>query len=278
MKKKQLQIVPCTAIIIAKNEAKMIANCIETVRWCQHILVVNNGSQDETAAIATKLGASVLDFDSDNFAELRNAALKHVSTEWLFYIDADERVTPRLFQEIAVHIETNTAQALSMHRENVCYGHTLNYGGWAEDRVTRVFKHKALQEWTGSIHESPQFEGELKLLHTPLLHLTHRSTQQNLLKSAEWTIKEAELLAEKRTAPVTFSTLLRKGIMEFVRRGLFQRGYKDGMAGMVEALVQGINRVLVYIQVWELQQTPSVAEKYQLVEQEVVEQWKQTPL
>jgi (heptosyl)LPS beta-1,4-glucosyltransferase len=263
-----------TGIIIAKNEAAMISNCIDSLRWCDQIIVVDNGSTDATAEIAGNAGARVIHHATQDFAQQRNVALKYVKTDWIIYLDADERINPRLYQEIAVNIETDAADVLQFNRQNICYGQQLAYGGWEVDTVTRVFKKTALTKWTGSIHESPEYQGTVKLLHTPLLHLTHRSTADNLHKSAEWTIKEARLLAEKQTQPVTLITLFRKGCMEFLRRAYFKQGYKDGMAGLVEALVQAMNRVMVYIQVWELTQTPSLEEKYANYEQQIADQWK----
>lgn len=263
-----------TAIIIAKNESKMISNCIDSVRWCDQVIVIDNGSTDDTTAIAENAGARVIRHISEDFSQLRNVGLKYVKTDWILYIDADERISPRLFQEISVNIETNEADVLQFSRQNICYGTIFSHGGWQHDIVTRVFKKSALIGWQGLIHESPQFEGTTKLLHTPLIHFTHRSTQENLRKSADWTIKEAELLAAERTEPVTLMTLVRKGLMEFIRRAYIQKGYKDGMPGLIEAVVQGLNRVMVYIQVWELMQVPSIEEKYQKHELDLASQWK----
>ena len=95
-----------------------------------------------------------------------------------------------------------------------------------------------------------------------------------LLKTAAWTPIEAQELYKSGIQPVTLLTLLRKGFMEFLRRGFLKQGYKDGMTGLVEAVIQGINRVLVYIQVWELQQQPSIPERYQKKEAEILSLWK----
>ncbi len=263
-----------TAIIIAKNEAEMIANCIETVRWCDAILVIDNGSQDETAQLAENLGCRVIKFETESFSELRNKALGYVKTDWIFYLDADERVIPALSQEILVHAETNSGTAFQMNRKNILYGYEFNYGGWQKDMVTRVFKTNAFVGWTGKVHESPQYKGELVVLHNSLLHLTHRNTALNLQKSAEWTPIEAELLAQTITKPITLITIIRKGVMEVVRRAIFKQGYKDGLVGWIEALVQGMNRALVYIQVWEKQQLPSISSRYTQKEIEIAKDWK----
>lgn len=263
-----------TAVIIARNEEKMILECMETLRWCENILVIDNGSTDATVKTAEAAGAKIISFTSQSFARVREEALKHVETDWLFYVDADERVTPTLAKEIAVNIETGTASALRMHRKNYFFGHPFAYGGWQNDVVTRAFRVADLEGWTGEIHESPEWKGEVRELTSPLLHFTHRSVVDNLKKSAEWTPKEAKAFIDAKIETVTFKTILRKGIMEFWRRAIRDKGYKDGTVGLIESLIQAINRMWVYIQIWELQQKPSIPERYSYLEEEIQKKWK----
>lgn len=263
-----------TALIIAKNEEKMLAACLESLAFCQKIIVLDTGSNDQTAKIAEDYGCQVIGFAHDSFAKLREKASSLVETEWLFYIDADERVTPNLAKEILLHIEQNDCQVMTLNRENICYGTKLNFGNWQRDAVTRIFKKENLKAWQGEIHESPIFAGQEVQLKNKLVHLTHRKTQDNLRKSAEWTIKEARALEAAMVKKVNLGLILRKGIMEFYRRAFKHQGYKDGMPGLIEALVQAINRMIVYIQVWELQQKPSLETRYQKIEQELKKLWR----
>ena len=263
-----------TAIIIAKNEESVLANCLETLAWVNKVIVIDNGSTDTTAQIAESFGAKVIHFEHSSFARLRNEALKQVETGWLIYIDSDERVTPILAKEILVHIETSGADVLSMKRHNICYGQNFNHGGWENDVVTRVFTKKSLKKWQGKVHETPIYKGKEIKLRTPLIHLTHRNTTQGLNKTIQWTKIEAELLFKANSSKVNFFTLIRKGFMEFFRRAIIKQGYKDGLAGLIESMVQGINKVLVYIQLWELQQTPSLEEQYRRHEIEIMKEWE----
>lgn len=265
-----------TAVVIVKNEAKMIESCLDTLWWCDQVLVLDSGSTDKTAELAEKAGARVIGYAHDSMAELRNEALKQVKTEWLFYVDADERVTPTLAKEIMVKLETSQPAALRMARQNVHYGRIMQHGGWQHDWVTRVFNKENLDGWQGKIHESPQFKGQAVNLQSPLIHLTHRQTVANLQKTITWTPMEAELLHQAEAKPVKLMTILRKGIMEFLRRGIFQAGYKDGLEGWIEALVQGMNRSLVYIQLWEKQRSPSLKKTYQQFEEKIKQLWQQT--
>lgn len=262
-----------TALIIAKNEEKMIANCLATLQWCDHVIVLDAGSDDRTPDLAKQAGAQVVHFQSTSFARKREKIASMAKTEWVFYIDADERVTPQLAQEIQVHIETTDQNALAMNRQNIMFGQAFLHGGWSPEWVTRVFRTEQLKGWEGDIHESPIFEGSAVQLHTSLIHLTHRQTTDGLQKTISWTPIEAKLLAESGVAAVTFWTILRKGLMEFWRRGIWRQAWKDGQAGSIEALIQAINRMLVYIQVWEHQQHPSLPERYDAIEKEVAQQW-----
>ncbi len=265
---------PITAVIIAKNEESMLPGCLNSLRWCQEILLIDTGSTDKTAEIAEQQGAKVIHFQHPSFAKLRNEAVKHVSTEWFIYIDADERVTPTLAKEIGVTIETKQTAALSMARRNIFFGTELMYGGWAEDTVTRAFHKSADVEWFGDIHESPRYQGECVALKSQLVHFSHRNVSSGLIKSAAWTPIEARLLADSSIPNVNLLTVLRKGFGEFLRRVIKYRGYKDGQVGLMEATIQAINRMLVYIQVWERQQSPTIADKYQKLEQELADMWK----
>jgi glycosyltransferase involved in cell wall biosynthesis len=254
----------------------MLPACLETLTWCDEILVIDCASTDQTPQIAEKYGARVIGFDHYSFAKIRNKALESINTDYLFYIDADERVTPALAKEILVHLENQDCQVMEINRENICYGRKFNHGNWQNDRVLRVFHRDSIKAWQGEIHESPIFSGHVCQLNHQLIHLTHRSTQENLFKSANWTIKEASLIAaSKDCKKVSFVTILRKGIMEFYRRAFKFQGRKDGMAGLIEALVQGINRMLVYIQVWELQEKPSLEDRYHKHEMQIKKLWKQ---
>ena len=265
-----------TAIILTKNEAGMLHACLACLDWCEEIIVIDGASTDDTVKIAENFGCKVLQFEPQSFARRREKALDFVKTDWLFYVDADERVSPELATEILQKLSLGKTEVFGMRRDNVCYGQHLQYGGWQKDFVTRVFKKTALKGWQGEIHESPIYHGQMELLEHSLLHLTHRSTQENLQKSAAWTIREAELLAAKEKKPVTAKTLLRKAFMEWWRRFLLAKGYKDGMVGWVEALVQAMNRLMVYIQVWELQQKPSLVDRYKHEEEKVRQAWQQS--
>lgn len=262
-----------SALIIAKNEELMIENCMKSLAWCSEIIVVDDGSVDDTRKIAENYGARVISFKHSSFSRLREEALKRATSDWVIYIDADERVTPTLAKEIKVMIETSNAQAFRISRDNIYYGKNFVGGGWQDDKVERVFEKGSLMGWAGDVHESPNYKGDLIDLKTKLIHFTHRDTVSGLIKTAHWTPIEAKALYKSGVGRVTFTTLIRKGFMEFLRRAIFKKGYKDGMEGIVEATVQGINKILIYIQIWEMQQRPSIVSRYEKKESEIINLW-----
>jgi (heptosyl)LPS beta-1,4-glucosyltransferase len=265
---------PITAIILTKNEEQMIVNCIETVKWCQEVIVIDSQSTDSTIQLAKRSGAIVYSTDKQSFAERRNYGLSKVRTPWVLYIDADERVTPQLMNEIREAIQDENITALRVGRKNVHYGRLMNHGGWQHDRLERIFRVTELKGWSGKVHESPEYSGQVKELSESLIHLTHRNMVDGLRKTIEWTSDEAELLFRAKHPPVTVTTLIRKSVMEFFRRAILWKGRKDGIEGWIEAMVQGMNKFIVYQRLWELQQKPSLEEKYHNLDKDIIQQWQ----
>ena len=256
-------------IIIARDEAANLRQLLPSLDWAARVIVIGNHCTDDSQQVALRLGAQWRDSESESFAQIRSEILPEIATQWVFYLDADERVTPKLWHEIEQKLINSAGiAAYTIRRQDYHYGELMAHGGWQNDEVTRIFRLSCLHGWTGTIHESPDFEGRAEKLHMPLLHFTHRDTASNLAKSSRWTIKEAELLAASGVY-VTRLTIVRKMLMEFYRRFWRDQGWRDGMAGFVEALVQACNRAFVYIQVWELSQNPTILQKYQLLEQKV---------
>lgn len=264
-----------SAIIIAKNEEMMIANCIDTLRWCDEIIVIDDHSSDRTPELAQQAGAIVLKNEGKTFASARNTGKDAANGQWLFYVDADERVTPALMRAIrSVLHDQESAVAYQIPRRNIHYGSWLQYGGWGTDAVVRLFRKSALKAWRGDIHEHAEIAGTEKRLSEELIHLTHRSVKDGLEKSIHWTAIEARLLFESGHKPIGMFRLLSIPIRSFFYRMIRLRAFKDGAPGWIEAMVQAMNRFLVYAQLWELQQKPTIPEQYAKYEQDIAKLWQ----
>ncbi|GAG55883.1 unnamed protein product [marine sediment metagenome] len=269
-----------SVIIIAKNEEEMIGDCLKSVAWADEVILVDTGSTDKTLEIAKKnlSKIKIVKTKKGSFSDWRNLGFRKSTGDWVLYIDADERVSTKLKKEILSTINypqtrTPCTRTSSMYgkssvrgkqlsaissfripRKNFYFGKRVRYGGSWPDYVIRLFKRKNFIRWKGIIHESPKFKGNLGTLESPLIHLTHRNMTSCLEKSLEWTRLEAKLFYQAKHPPVTWWRLLKVAGQEFFKRVILLQGFRDGLVGMIEAGVQAINRLMVYIQLWEMQQ------------------------
>ena len=131
-----------TAVIIAKNEEKMIADCLDSVRFCDEIVVVDTGSTDNTVKLAKEKNAKVLHHEMTNYADIRNKGKEHAKNDWIFYIDADERATKELAEHIKKIIHNTSFSAFKIKRKNLYFGgHEWPY----IEKLERVFKKDKLK-------------------------------------------------------------------------------------------------------------------------------------
>lgn len=263
-----------TAVIIARNEESMIANCIDTLHWCNSVLVLDTGSSDRTTQISEQMGAQVAKARGHNFSQWRNEAAALVTTPWIFYIDADERVTPQLAKSLLSRLKRGDYDAYTLHRNNIMWGRWFQYGGWHTDNLLRVVRKNRLKGWVGEVHEHAEVIGRVGQIEEPLVHLTHRSLYDGLKKSIEWTDVEAKLLLQANHPKVGPLRLCKIVLFDLINRIVLKRAWKDGVEGVVEAMIQSMNRFLVYTRLWELQQKPTIPERYQRIESEILKQWK----
>lgn len=239
-----------SAIIIAKNEAPRIERCLSTVGFADERIVVDNGSADDTARLAKKTAHVVKSFSSD-FSHLRNLGARKAKGMWLLYIDADEQVSDELKKEILEKIndEGLRMKGYFITRQNYYLGTK-----WpTRDKMIRLIKKEALQQWTGSLHEHPEIAGVVGQLEEPLIHDTHRSLSDMIAKTNEWSDIEAKLRFDQHHPQVTWWRLLRVMLTGFWQSFIREGGWKAGVVGWIESLYQGFSMFITYAKLWELQ-------------------------
>lgn len=243
-----------SAVIIAKNAEEMIADCIDSVSFCDEIIVVDNGSSDRTIELAKHLGARIYEKKSDNFSDLRNFGLEKVRTKWVFYIDSDERADKELVLSIknkVLSIKGDKLAAFRLKRKNFYFG----AHEWpAVEEHVRIFDKKSLKKWEGALHESPKFEGEVGGLNGFLRHYTHRDLSAMVEKTAEWSGVEAELRFKSNHPKMNTWRFFRVMLTAFYDSYVRQKGYKAGTAGVVESVYQAFSIFITYARLWEMQE------------------------
>lgn len=241
-----------SAIIVAKNEEARIEDCIESLKFCFEIILVDNSSTDKTELIAKKQGAFVVSSNTASFAELRNIGLRKATGDWILYIDADERVTPELEQNILKTISSNSEfHAFTVERENYYLG---DHKWPTTERLERLFLKKYLKEWYGELHESPRVEGKIGTLDGVLKHFSHRNLTEMVNKTIVWSDVEAQLRYDNRHPKISWWRLYRVIISGFWNSYISQNGWKAGTAGLIESIYQSFSMFITYAKLWELQQ------------------------
>lgn len=240
-----------SGIIIAKNAENLIADCIDSLSFCEEIIVVDNRSEDRTKEIAEKMGAKVFVHKSHDFSEARNIGLKKASEEWVIYVDSDERVTKELASEIKSKVSLENFSAFTVKRKNFYLG---NYEWPYIEKIERFFKKDKLAGWTGDLHESPVVQGSIGELDGYLLHYTHRDLTSMLEKTIAWSRIEAELRLNKGHPKMTWWRFPRVMLTAFFDFYIRQGGWRVGTVGLIESLYQSFSIFITYARLWEMQQ------------------------
>lgn len=243
-----------SVIILTLNEQENICECLESVSWADEKIVIDAGSVDKTAAIARRFSALVFTNKFLDFSRQRNFGLSKAKGDWVFYLDADERVSPKLVLEIKEKIKSADFTSYKIPRLNIFFGKLMKHGGWYPDYQHRLFRKDSLIKWVGLVHESPEYKGKFGYLKNNLIHLSHQSIAAGFHKSRQWTKIEADLLFKHNHPPVKLLNLIKVSAGEFIDRFFLKKGILDGQVGFLEAIIQAYNKFLIYGQLWEKQQ------------------------
>ncbi len=242
-----------SAIIIAKDEEKVISRCIESLSWCKEIIVIDNNSSDKTAQLAKQLGVKVYTSDIQNdFAKLRNFALTKTTNTWALFIDADEVVSPELASEINnLKLADNNYDGFCVHRTDFWHGKEIKYGETGQAKFLRLAKVRA-SKWRRAVHENWSVEGEVFTLKNPIFHYPH-PTLSEFLKDINFysTLHaEANFKEEKRS---NILKILSLPILKFINNYFLKLGFLDGLEGFVIASFMSLHSFLGWSKLWFIQ-------------------------
>lgn len=229
---------PLIAVILTKNEAENIADCVADLRsWVDTVVVWDSGSEDGTQALARQAGALVVERPFDNFANQRQAVLETVEAEWILFIDADERATPAFADEVCANIKQSHIDGFWVPRRNFIVGNEMRFGGYYPDYQLRLFRRKKAQyDRARTVHELVQIDGEVGHLQEPLIHYNYVDWEQFHAKQQQYVNYEAKILAERGIRPRPHNFVLQP-LREFSRRALWLQGWRDGVPGLQLALL-----------------------------------------
>ncbi len=246
-----------SVIILTKNEEEMISECIDSLVRLKdkEILVIDDGSIDDTISIAQFKKATVITHKKRSFAEARNFAATRAVGDWILYLDADERLSEDLVYEINELLNKDDLDiGYYITRVNYYFGKK-----WPkEEQLVRLIRKKFLIGWYGEVHESPKINGTINSLKHPLFHYTHRDISEMLENTIEWSEIEAKLRYQSNHPKVVWWRFFRVMLTTFSDYYFSQGGWKVGTVGLTESIYQTFSIFITYARLWEMQNTKKV--------------------
>jgi glycosyltransferase involved in cell wall biosynthesis len=238
-----------SAIIITKNEADNIAECLDSVAFADERIVVDSGSDDDTVAIAKAKGARVEFHAFEGFGRQFNHALSLAQGEWVFSIDADERVSAALALELQQAMKEGMADGYEMPRLSTFCGREMRHSGWYPDYVLRLWR-RSRARWTEDlVHPRPVCDGPVARLRQPLHHHPVLRIGQALARMDHYSTLAADMLVA-RGKRVSFASGITHGLWTFLRTYLLRGGFLDGHEGFLLAVANAEGTYYKYMKAW----------------------------
>jgi len=240
---------------MAKNEEREIEDCIKSVSWTDEVILLDDFSTDNTAAIAEKLGARIIQRKLDIEGRHRNFGYSQTKNEWVMSLDCDERVTPELAQEIketfAAPISHN---GFTIPFKTYIGDYWIQHGGWYPASKVRIFKRDEFKYEESEVHPRAFMDGTCGHLTKDIIHYSYIDIHDFVQKQNSQTTLEARKWCNDKRK-IGFGKAIRKSIDRFLRAYLRKKGYKDGFYGFILAYFGGFYQFQTYVKYWEMKQT-----------------------
>lgn len=241
-----------SAVVLVKDQSKQLKECLESLSWCEEVIVVDDYSVDDSLIVAQKFGARVFQRSlNNNFSQQRNFGLEKAKNQWVFFVDADEIVSSALAKEIYELITQflPTSNGFYIKRTDYLWGRRLEHGEVGSKKLLRIGK-KGKGEWVGSVHEEWRIFGEVGVFKNELSHYPHQSIKEFLSEINRYsTLRSQELRQKNITYPMMSIVIFPLG--KFFLNYLIRRGFQDGIPGIMVALMMSFHSFLVRVKLWQ---------------------------
>lgn len=247
-----------SVIIITKNEEQNIAQCLESVSWADEIVVIDAESTDQTVAFARRFTQHVFVEPWKGFSAAKSLALSRATSEWILWIDADERVTPELALEIQEMLRKDSGffDGFRIARRAYFLGKWIRHCGWYPGYVLRLFRKSHARFSNSSVHESVLLEGSLGTLRNDLLHFTDNDLDHYFVKYNNYTTLAAQdLLGQGRDAGLI--DLFIRPLIAFLKMYVVKLGFLDGLHGLILCKFSASYVFTKYAKLWHLEMVQS---------------------
>lgn len=224
-----------TAAVIARDEERMLGDCLESIAFAdERLVLVDTATTDRTREVGRLGGARVEERAFDNFAAQRDAALHLATGDWVLFVDADERVSAALREEVLTTIQRPLGRrGFWIPRHNYLMGHVVRHAGWFPDYQLRLLERCAAHfDPTRPVHELALVDGPIGHLREPLIHFNYASLREFIAKQERYCPLEAQRWLAVY-GPPRMRALLGQPAREFWRRYVTLQGYRDGRLGLM---------------------------------------------
>ena len=245
-----------SVVILTKNEEDKIARCIESVKWADEVLVIDDESADKTREIAQGLGARVIINKScGNFDGQRNIGIDNAKNEWILQMDADEVVTPLLRDKLREALgNPEKFCAFKFWRKNYFLGYFMRYAG-EYDYWLRLFRKDKARYVGSDIHERLEVNGKVGIIDADMEHFAFISIEQFIERQNYYSSFESRALFKREG--VLAEKIIRynikiKPLKIFWKNYIKKKGYKDGMHGLIWCILLAFRHVMIWGKYWEL--------------------------
>jgi glycosyltransferase involved in cell wall biosynthesis len=245
--------VPVTVTIIAQDESQHIAAAIDSASWADEVLVVDSGSTDDTVAIATARGVRVMTRTWPGYVDQKNYAASVATHDWIFSLDADERVTPALAEEVLRIVASDPVErAFRVPRVTFHLGRWVRTTDFYPDYQTRLYDRRSAR-WQGKyVHESVVAEGPSGQLTQELQHYSYRDLSDHLDRINQYSTLAARQMYESGRRASALDMLVHPPAA-FLRNYVLRGGFADGAAGLTLSLINAYSVLVKFAKLWELQ-------------------------
>jgi len=242
---------PLSIIIITKNEQETIRDCLESVSWAKEIIILDSGSTDLTESICREYTDKFFIKDWPGFGEQKQRALDLASQMWVFSIDADERLTSDLKEEIISIIESDRQESgFYVPRLSHYLGKEIRYAGWYPDYVIRLVRSQKARFTDDKIHERIILDGKVGRLSSHMLHYPYKNIEHHIQKINLYSSISALILFEKGKR-ISWAMIFTKSMFSFLRSYFIKRGFLGGWVGLIVSCSSAISVYLKYLKLKE---------------------------
>jgi (heptosyl)LPS beta-1,4-glucosyltransferase len=240
--------------IITRDEEAQIGDCLESVRWADEIIVVDTGSVDRTLELCAKHTPHVHGRPWEGYAPAKNTAIALATGDWILSLDADERVSEGLRQEIVTlqqQLMNTRAHGYAIPRRNYLWGHWLRHGGLYPDYQIRLFKRGKGEFKARRVHESVVIDGPVERLRHPIEHHSYQGISDVIQRLDRYT-ELAALDLWDQGQPVRRTALVMRPLGRFLRNYWLKQGFRDGIPGLIMAVSYAYGVFVREAKLWEM--------------------------